>query len=41
MMAGQVLRRRYYPGTASIGEAQRVTLGIGETLTDITIPLVH
>jgi hypothetical protein len=30
----------YYPGTASIGEAQLVRLGVGETLTDLTIPLV-
>jgi hypothetical protein len=30
----------YYPGTANIAEAQRVTLGVGATVTDVTIALV-
>ena len=30
----------YYPGTANITEAQRVTLGVGTTVTDITVALV-
>jgi uncharacterized protein (DUF2141 family) len=30
----------YFPGTANAAEAQRLTVGIGQTLTDITIALL-
>jgi hypothetical protein len=30
----------YYPSTASAGEAQRLTLGVGQTLNDIDVTLV-
>ena len=30
----------YYPGTASLAEAQRLTLAVGQTLSDMTMTLV-
>jgi hypothetical protein len=30
----------YYPGTANVGEAQRVTIGLGETVYEIVFPLL-
>jgi len=30
----------YYPGTGSLGEAQRLTLAVGQTLIDLTMTLV-
>ena len=30
----------YYPGTADVTSAQRITVSVGQTLTDISIPLV-
>jgi hypothetical protein len=30
----------YYPGTANVAEAQRLTLGVGQTLNDITLALI-
>lgn len=30
----------YFPGTANLSEAQRVTIGLGETVSDLIIPLL-